>query len=171
MKITATDLKETDQVAALLLKIDTNDVRFFEEVLEEIHRHQPFVLSCMLGYQYDLASEAFNEILKLHLLIWIFFRQQPAAKKQAITQAQLERYESRNIHLLKYLAGENPNDKSFTAVIEKDLERLRSKALWAACMLRFNEQPVLKTLDSQTRGFTLIRLKSMIECFEENMGN
>ncbi len=60
MKITATDLKETDQVAALLLKIDTNDVRFFEEVLEEIHRHQPFVLSCMLGYQYVFSLKGFG---------------------------------------------------------------------------------------------------------------
>jgi len=38
-------------------------------------------------------------------------------------------------------------------------------------MFRFNEQPALKTLDSQTRGLTLIGLKSMIECFEETMGN
>jgi len=171
MNIAPKDLQQVDQIAALLQKIDANDARFFEEVLEEIHRHQPFLLSSMLGYQYDFSSEAFNDILKLHLLIWMYFREQSAAKKKVVTQAQFESHESRNIHLLKYLAGENPNDKSYTAVIEEDLERLRSKALWTACMFRFNEQPALKTLDSQTRGLTLIGLKSMIECFEENMGN
>ena len=171
MNIDHKDLCQVDQIATLLLKIDKNDGRFFEEVLEEIHRHQPFLLSSMLGYQYDFSSEAFNEILKLHLLLWLFFKEQPAAKQQAITQAQFESHESRNIHLLKYLAEEDPNGKSFSAVTEKDLERLLSKALWTACMFRFNERPALKTLESQTRGLTLIGLKSMIECFEENMGN
>lgn len=171
MKIAATDFQDAERIAALLLRIEANDARVFEEVLEEIHRYQPFMLSIMLGYQYDFSSEAFNEILKLHLLIWLFFREQPTAKQQAITQAQYESHESRNIQLLKYMEGENPNDTSFAAVIKKNLERLRSKALWTACMFRFNEQPSLKNLDSQTRGFTLIGLKSMIECFEENMGN
>ncbi len=53
MKITAADFKETEQVAAFLLKIDTNDARLFEEVLDEVHCYQPFMISGMLGYQYD----------------------------------------------------------------------------------------------------------------------
>ena len=45
MNIVPKDLQQVDQIAALLQKIDTNDARLFEEVLEKIHRHQPFVLS------------------------------------------------------------------------------------------------------------------------------
>ena len=69
MNIAPKDLQQVDKIAALLQKIDANDARVFEVVLEEIQRDQPFLLSSMLGYQYDFSTEAFNDILKLHLLI------------------------------------------------------------------------------------------------------
>jgi len=166
LKLTKTDFKEVDQAAGILARIDAGDAVYFDKVTNEIRRHQPFMLSAMLGYSYDLPPDAFGEVLKLYVLIWEFFKENRTAKKKAVTQAQFESVQQKNVHFIKYLEGESPTSSSFAALVGNDLERLRSKALWTAFLMRFNECQALQDLNPELRSIVLVSLKSMIECFE-----
>ncbi len=98
LKLTITDYKEAERVSELLARIDTGDAVYFDKVTNEIHRHQPFMLSAMLGYSYDLPPAAFEEVLKLYVLIWEFLKENRTAKKKAVTQAQFESVQQKNVH-------------------------------------------------------------------------
>ena len=51
-------------------------------------------------------------------------------------------------------------------IYASDLSNLKSKALYAAVVKRYNEREVLLKMDVRKRGLILIGIKSFIECFD-----
>lgn len=166
IKLTQNDFDETDQLAELIKKIDHVDLAYANAVSDEIFQRQPFFLSVILGYQFDVSKEELEEIIKISFLVWEYFRSNPNVQKKQVTQADFEKAQAKNIEMLKYSDGE-PNEHAKIKVYFYDLQKLKSKALWTAILFKFDNRPVLQEMDADTKGFILIGMKSFIDCFEK----
>ncbi|WP_430936774.1 hypothetical protein [Saccharicrinis sp. 156] len=133
---------------------------------DKISQQQPFLISLILGYRYDLKSLELEEIMKIIFLIWEFFKEYHQTETEKITEPQFMRIQQRNVHMLKYFEGEQ-SKKSKLEVISADLENLKSKALFTGVIFQFNQKIALLNMKNETRGIILVGLKSLIECFEE----
>ncbi|WP_423128092.1 hypothetical protein [Gaoshiqia sp. Z1-71] len=165
MKFTQKDYDETGQLAELIKKIDHIDPAYVNTVSDEIFQRQPFFLSVLLGYQFDVSMEALEEIMKVYFLIWEYFRSNPNVQKKQVTQAFFEKNQAKNIGMLKYSEGE-PNEREKMKVYFYDLQKLKSKALWTAVLYRCDSRPVLQKMNTEIKGIILIGMKSFIDCFE-----
>ena len=165
IRFTPKDFDETGRLAELLKKIDQIDSTYADTVSDEIFQRQPFFLSVLLGYQFDVSMEELEEIMKNYFLIWEYFRSNPNVQKKQVSQAYFEKAQARNIEMLRYSEGE-PNKRAKMKVYSYDLQKLKSKALWTAILFRCDNRPVLKKMDTETKGFILIGMKSFIDCFE-----
>jgi hypothetical protein len=165
IKFTQNDFDEINKVAKLLKKIDHIDAAYADTVSDEIFQRQPFFLSVLMGYQFDVSMEELDEIIKIYILIWEYFSSNPNVQKKQVTQAYFERIQTRNIEMLKYSEGE-PTEEEKRKVYSHDLQKLKSKSLWTAILFRCDDRPVLKKMDIETKGMILIGMKSFIECFE-----
>lgn len=165
IKFTQKNFDETDQLAKLIKKIDHVDLTYANAASDEIFQRQPFFLSVILGYQFDVSKEELEEIIKISFLVWEYFRSNPNVQKKQVSQAYFEKAQARNIDMLKYSDGE-PNERAKMKVYPYDLQKLKSKALWTAILFRCDNRPVLRKMDTETKGIILIGMKSFIDCFE-----
>jgi hypothetical protein len=119
-----------------------------------------------MSYQRDLKPDEFEEIAKVVFTIWEYFKLRNKIKRKKITQTQFETIELRNFHLLKYLEGES-DELEQRKVIDSDIDHLNSKALFAGITLIFNTRDTFVKMDTQDKGFLLLDMKCLIECFEK----
>ncbi len=166
MIISKEDKKESLIVGQLIKKIELIDEKYVNEESDIISQKQPFLISLILGYRFDLKPFELEEIMKVLFLIWEFFNKHRQTEIAKITESQFIRIQQRNIHMLKYFEGEQSR-KSKLEVISADLENLNSKALFTGVIFQFNQKVALLNMKNETRGIILVGLKSLIECFEE----
>jgi len=165
IKLSGKDFKETDEIGKLLKKIDTVDEQYITSAYENIEQYQPFMLSLLLGYQHDINIKELDEIIKLYLIIWEFFKDKKNITKIKLTEIQFEETQNRNIEFFKYLGGEK-SKRDFINTTSLDLENIRSKALLTGILFRFDTTTVLSNIKGDLKGIVLIGIKSLIECFE-----
>lgn len=123
----------------------------------------------LLGYRTDLEEDQLEDILRVLLLIWEFFKDKQQYSGQQIQAAQFERIQNRNAAMLKYMDGaESGEEKTF--ITKSDLSKLKSKALFSAVMFLLNHLQSLARMDMYDKGILLVGMKSLIECFEAEMG-
>ncbi|MFY9152976.1 MAG: hypothetical protein WAO52_13235 [Prolixibacteraceae bacterium] len=82
MKFIQNNFEETDQLVELIKRIDHIDAQYADTVSDEIFQRQPFFLSVLLGYQFDISKEEMEEIIKVYFLIWEYFRSNPNVQKK-----------------------------------------------------------------------------------------
>lgn len=82
-----------------------------------------------------------------------------------VTQRMFEETEKTVLEMLIYCEGENSVEAK-NELYSGDLQRIKSKALWAVILSRFNNNPVLEKMDTKIQGVVLIGIRSFIECFE-----
>jgi len=87
-------------------------------------------------------------------------------KKRQLTVIQFEEAQKRNIGFFQYLDAEKSKE-DFINITSIDLQNIKSKALIAGILFRFDTTPVLSNLKSDLKGMVLIGIKSLIECFEK----
>ena len=165
MEFTPDDFNEAADLADLIKNIDNIDAEYVDKISDEIYKYQPFFLSVMLGYSLDVTPLEMDEIIKIHLIIWIYFRSNKNVRSKKVTQANFEKMSQRNFQMLKY----NDGEKSLSARSEiygNNLQQLKSKALIAAIFFRVENKPVLIKMDAYFKGCIMIGVKSFIECFE-----
>lgn len=163
------DEKEVRRVAQILEKIEQIDEVYIGKESDVIYQHQPFIISLLLGYRMDLKELELEEVMKVILLIWEFFKDQKSVKSVRISESQFERVQRRNIHMLKYFEGEDEASMKMQ-LVSSDLENLTSKSLFTGVIAQFNNKQALQNMDKVTRGIVIVGLKSLIECFEELKG-
>ena len=164
MNFSEKDYNETEKISHLLKKIDNIDKQYVDSVTDEMYQYQPFLLSLLLGYQYDLQPKEAEEILKIYLIIWEYFKDKKNIKTKKITEEQFEISEKKNLQFFNYLEKSEGKDKNYA--ISSDLENQKSKALLTAIFLRFKTRPVLLSMNEKNRGIITIGLKSIIDCLE-----
>lgn len=134
--------------------------------MDEIYQYQPFMISVILGFHFDLNPEEHGEVIKIGMLIWEFFKDKNGIKTQKVTQKQFERLQKRNVYLLKYLEGE-PDLSEQSNITGIDLNKVKSKALLTVVWFRFEEIVSLSNMTTENKGLVLIGMKSLIECLDE----
>jgi hypothetical protein len=149
----------------ILNKIDSQDVEYYGWITDEVCKWQPFFFSVILDYRHDLTPHQHNEMIKLYLLIWEYFKTKKNVFDQKITQEEFEKLQNRNIQMLKYVSGEK-NQLEIMKIYAKDLENIKSKELFAVIAMRYLDTPVLYNLEEKSKAILLIGLKCFIECFE-----
>lgn len=123
-------------------EIDADYVNTESDVIAE---KQPFIISLLLGYQIDLEEDQLDDILRVLLLIWEFFKDKQQHSGKQIRAAQFDRIQNRNAEMLK------------------------SKALFSGVMFLFDHLQPLARMSMYEKGIILVGMKSLIECFEAEM--
>lgn len=165
MQFTNTDLEETKKVAEIIKFCDTADLKTLEQVADQIYRYQPFVISIFLGYKDEVDIYQHDEILRILIIIWSFFKDRKNVKSTQITEKQFEARQRKNVAFLKYLQGEPRQAQPQTTA--DNLGALKSKALFTAVLFKLKEGPALKEVDAELSPIILLGMKSLIESFEE----
>jgi hypothetical protein len=158
------DFDEATTVVSLLQKLDSIDAGNVDSISNDIFKKQPFFLSVLLGYQFDVTPQQLEEIMKVYFLIWEYFKGNKNIQKKKVTVQLFEKIQARNISMLKYAENESKNQR--TQIYEHDLQNLKSKALIGAIFLRFKTCTNLADMDGELKGIILIGIKTFIECFE-----
>jgi hypothetical protein len=158
--------KEILRVGQLLEKIESIDRVYLNKESDVVYQQQPFVISLLLGYRVDLEELEFEEMTKVILLIWEFFKNEQRIKQVKISESQFERIHRRNVYMLKYFEGEI-GEVAKMQLVSSDFENLRSKSLLTGVLAQFDQKATFLDMNRETRGIVIIGLKSLIECFEE----
>ena len=166
MIISEEDKREILRVGQLIKKIEMADEEYINKESDLISKKQPFLISLLLGFRFDLKDLELEEIMKIIFLIWEFFKNHSQINKTKISESQFERIQQSNIYMLKYYEGEQ-GAKAKKEFISNDLKNSKSKCLFEGVIFQFANKRTLLEMKSETRGSTLVGLKSLIECFEE----
>lgn len=165
MKITSQDYSEANELAKLQVKVDNLSPEYVTEISDEIYQRQPFFLTVLLGYRLDTTMEELEEIMKIYFLIWEYFKHNKNVKTKKVTAAYFEQVQNRNIRMLHYAEGEHEHHDKLN-IYSNDLQNIKSKALIATVLFRYNNRPVLSKMEEKKKGIILVGIKSFIECFE-----
>ena len=155
-----------NEAIELQIKIDNIDAEYVDLVSDEIFQKRPFFLTVLLGYRLDTTPVELEEIMKIYFLIWEYFRSSENVQTKKVTEDNFETIQRKHIQMLQYAEGE-PGQPEKMEVYSSDFQNLRSKALLAAVLFRYNNKPVLLRMDKVKRGVILVGMKSFIKCFEE----
>ena len=166
MEFTQNDFDEVKILAGTINKIDRMDEDYMNAVSDEIFALQPFFLTVLLGYSYDVSPEELEEIMKIYFLVWEYFRSNPNVRNRQVTESFFSKIQQKNIEMLKYSDGE-PEENERLEIYSYDLQNIKSKSLLAAIFFRFNERTILVNMDTNKKGAVLIGIKSFVECFEK----
>ena len=165
MDITQNDLNEVTVLTEIVKKIDHINAEYVNKISDEIFQRQPFFLTVLLGYRHDTTPIELEEIMKIYFLIWEYLKPNNNVQTKKVTEAYFEKVQHKNIEMFQYAEGE-PGHSEKMQVYSSDLDNLRSKALLAVVLFRFNDRQVLLKMNEVKRGSILIGIKSFINCFE-----
>ncbi len=167
MKITTQDYAQIHSVNQISEKLDKIDEKYILQEGDLIVHHQPFFMSLIIGYNVDFKPTELEEIMKLILMIWEYFKAENKFSYKKVTESQFQKMQKRNINLLSYIEGEN-GTREKELVIGSDLGQLKSKALFTGILFRINAKTGFNSVSQIYKGMILIGMKSLIECMEEN---
>ena len=168
MEITKKDIVETKFVGELIKKVDKIGLTEASEITDRIVKNQPFIMSLLLGYKFDVKAEQLNDIMKMLFVIYLFFEKKTDVSKNQIDSKEFESYEKRNIQFLKYFSGE-PTKKNQLETNEQYLSNLNYKSLFTGILFMSNTQIGLKKMNSETKGIVILGMKTLIDCLEANL--
>lgn len=163
MNTTQNDLKEATHLAALQQKIDHIDANYVDATSTEIFQRQPFFLTVLLGYRLDTTPPELEEIMKIYFLIWEYFRPNKQVPTKKVTESDFETVQDKFIQIMQ---EGNLKQTLQAGTLSMESQNLRSKALLTAVLFRYNNEPVLRTMDEAKRGIVLVGIMSFIKCFE-----
>lgn len=166
MIVSKEDKEESLKVSQLIKKIELIDEKYINQETDIISQKQPFLISLILGYRFDLNLNELEEIVKIIFIIWEYFKNFEQIYKIKVSEKQFEKIQQRNIHMLKYFEGENGENAQYN-LVKSDLRHLHSKALLTGIFFQFNHKKSLIEMDNEEKGILLIGMKSLIECFDE----
>jgi hypothetical protein len=106
MKFREKDFGEIDRVSKIIRFVDEMDIKYADQESDEIYQKQPFILSLILGYRFDVNPGELGEVIKVIYIIWEYFKVFKNIGSQQVTEEQYERITVRNLHMLKYYEGE-----------------------------------------------------------------
>ncbi len=165
MKFIQEEFDETGKIAELLRDIDRLDAENANRISDEMFQQQPFFLTVLLGYRFDVTELELEETMLIFFLIWEYFKKFKTIPVKKITRGYFEKIQGKNVQMLKYAEGELSRvDK--LKIYEDDGQNLKSNPLLTAIYYRFHNRPVLLRMDTGKQGILLIGIRSFIECFE-----
>ena len=168
MDITKRDIVETEFVEALIKKVDKIRSTEASEISDRIVKNQPFIMSMLIGYKFDVKEEELNDIMKMLFVIYLYFEKKTDVNKKQINSKEFEKYEKRNIQFLKYFSGESIKGNQLETN-DQYLSNLNYKSLFTGILFMSNTQIGLKKMKSETKGIVVLGMKTLIDCLEANL--
>ena len=165
MELTQQDIADVKQLVNLESKINKISGEEVNLITDEIFQKQPFFLTVLLGFRFDIELEEMEEIIKIYLLIWEYFRTSKKVQTIKVTQEHFETTQAKFFSMLQYIEGE-PREVNKSRIYEADFNKLKSKVLFAVVLKRFTTSPILEKMDGRNKGIILMGIKSFIVCFE-----
>ena len=86
-KVSAQEQADVKRIEVIYAEIENNlnNPAYANKVTDEIYKYQPFILSVLMGYKMDIQLQELEPLVKLYLLIWLFYRDQKSVKNIPIT--------------------------------------------------------------------------------------
>jgi hypothetical protein len=171
MEITDKDVNDTRIVQKLIAKVENGDLLEVSEISDRIVKNQPFIMSLLIGYKFDLeeeVEEALGEVMQMLFVIYLFFEESTKINKKQVSAREFEKAQNRNMKFLKYFSGEQ-SDKDRLEANRQFLASLRCKSLLAGILAMSNTQVGLNKLSGELKGIILIGMKTLIDCLESNL--
>ena len=165
MKLSETPQADIEKVNQILNNADFIKPDYLIKEREKIFENQPFLISLIMGYNQDLIPTETDEITKLILIVWEYFKYTKSNQKK-ITPKRYEEFQNRNMHLLKYMESEPLTEQN--SILKSDIENLKSKVLFSVIAHEFDTSKPLLEMNPKTRGIVYIGVKSLVECFDAN---
>src|SRR5690606_17002147 len=100
MDIKQSDFTEAKDLAKIQIRMDNIDAEYVDKISDEIFQKQPFFLTTLLGYRFDVTPIELEEIMKIYFLIWEYFRTNTKVQTIKVTQKYFETVLNKNIALL-----------------------------------------------------------------------
>ena len=164
MKFTPKDFEDAKKVIGLFANIDALTLTQINTVSDAMYKVQPFSVIHFMRFQPDMDAESFGKFIKVHFVIWEYFKDNKNIEKEKLTEKYFDGIYDQNIAMLTQATGKV--SKKQDHIYDKDLQNLKSKGLLSIIMQRFSSQPSLSALDAEVTGIALLSLKSLIECLE-----
>lgn len=119
----------TSCIAAILKNIEENEnnIQNANIVTDELYRHQPFILSMIMGYKMDLSTQELGPLVNLYIAIWEYYKSNANVRAVPITQKTYEMVEDKNMRMLKNFEKMAVDGKQDFLV--NDLKKVDGKAL------------------------------------------
>ena len=168
MKITQKDINEIRIIEELIKKVENIGLAEASGISERIVKNQPFIMSLLIGYKFDVEEDQLNDIMKMLFVIYLYYEKYGKVNKKQINSREFEKFQSRNIQFLKYFSGEQ-NAENELETNKQYLSNLRNKSLFTGILLMSNTQKSFKRMKEETRGIILIGMKTLIDCLESNL--
>lgn len=157
---------EIDLISGLMKRVVNYTEPQIMESSESLLKHQPFLVSMMMGYSVDLSPKAFEEILLIYMTIWEYFRNKPNIKRVSLTEKKFTEISMRNLNQIKR-AGSGRQKRFKNQLIGKDLDRMLSQSLFAKIVETLQVKPGFAELDPSVKGILLVGFKGIIEGLDE----
>jgi len=160
------DIAESKVVVDIIIRVDAIDEFYVNTESEILSKKQPFLISLLLGYRFDLNEFELEEVMKIIFVIWEYFKKYDKVNKVKISKRVFEKKQKGNMQMLNSIE-DNVDTNYKNDVITSDLNNLKSKALLVGVLSIFNHKKALIDLDEEKKDVIIIGMKSIIECFDD----
>jgi hypothetical protein len=161
-------ITETEWLVSINNQLDKIDLALMQQWVEEIHANQPYLKYLISVYIGRVNLDEHFEIVKLHLLVWNYFKKKDLLPQTVISKEDFEIIHSRNVSMVKYTDKEE--DEVAAKVVHREMDLIKSRALLSFIIFILKVNPIFDKMDKQIRGLVLMDLKCSIECIESSIG-
>ena len=161
-------IAETEWLVSINNQLDKIDLALMQQWVEEIHANQPYLKYLLSVYMGRVNLDEHFEILKLHLLVWNYFKMKNLLPHKVITKEDFEIVHTRHMSLVNYTDKEE--DEEAAKVVHREMDLVKARALLSFLLLMLKVNPIFDKMDEQIRGLVFIDLKCSIECIENAIG-
>jgi hypothetical protein len=96
------DQKETKKLAEIIAKVDSMDAEYVNTISDEIFKKQPFFLTVLLGYRFDVKPLELEEIMRLYFMVWEYFRLKANLPTKKIGKKDFEKVQNRHLKMAEF---------------------------------------------------------------------
>ena len=174
MDILQRDMDEAEFVGDLIHLVNMMEQKEIKDVIDRMTKNQPFILSILLSYEPHFKKANLDEMMKMFLVIYLFFEEKTDIGKKPIDEAAYKACKEKNRQFVKYFAGEQGFENQLQTS-RLYLSNLRFKSLFAGMIKMSNVQYDLEELelteepDSKFPWISIIATKALIDCLELNL--
>lgn len=162
------DIDEAQIVRELIKKVGNIELQEASEISDRIAANQPFIMSLLMGYTFDVEGDQLDDIMKMLFVIYLFFESHTETNRKQIDVIEFEYHQRQNVKFLKYFSGEETLGSQLEAN-KQYLYSLKFKALFAGILVMSNTQMSFKRMSGELKGIIVLGMKTLVDCLEANL--
>jgi hypothetical protein len=162
---TTADREDHQRLVPIMNEVQQADIPHMEVLMDRLAKHQPFLMSMLVGYHKELAPHVYEVVARSLLIVWRFHEDAGRATAPLSEEGYIRAYE-RNLRMLHYAQGE-PDMDATTAIYKNDLEAKPGRMVPAALIHIFTDDPALHGQSASFRGERMMELNALNDAFKE----